>query len=420
MIPRALDHQGYVSAQDPRTFPASAPLVTPAIRSLQNETNMASQGSVAGDNPESKFGLALMQLLKQHQSLGTAPLESQQLNLSDSQAQAGTNAALDPSLQGYASGVISGARGSAEQPYGPLIQGSGQNQQTLGEQIRGLGTGIEAAQSFLKTNIDQQNKSRDDARNLIHQSFVDFGGSAFDKIKPEEAAALEKAAGLPKGYIQSAGKTIKERELELKKQHDADVAAQKEQLNGLTRTQINNTVNQIAQAFDNEAVVKNYNTIAEAVNFVKNSGMTPTDDIGRIYQFAKIMDPSSAVREGEYKTVQDYATSLLQRFGLKSKRVFTNSGFLTDEARKFLLDTLNNRLKSSETNYKNVYNQYQKRLSAAKSGQMNSITDYGQAFGNSEDTVGTGNNSTTIMTGPGGTFSVPNDKVDLFRKNGYK
>ncbi len=32
----------------------------------------------------------------------------------------------------------------------------------------------------------------------------------------------------------------------------------------------------------------------------------------------------------------------------------------------------------------------------------------------------TSNTGTTVMTGPGGTFNVPNDQVDKFKENGYK
>lgn len=149
---------------------------------------------------------------------------------------------------------------------------------------------------------------------------------------------------------------------------------------GLTPGQINTTVNQIRGSFDNEPIVKQYNTIATTVNALKDAGTSPTDDIQRVYAFAKIMDPNSAVREGEYKTVQDYATSLLQRAGIKANRVFNNSGFLTDEARKFMLGTLNNVLTSNKKAYDNVASEYQRQIDDAYAGKPQSITNYGQAF----------------------------------------
>ena len=149
---------------------------------------------------------------------------------------------------------------------------------------------------------------------------------------------------------------------------------------GLTSAQINSTINQIAGSFDNEQIVKDYNSILAQVNFVKTAGTTPTDDISRVYAFAKVMDPTSVVREGEYKTVQDYSQALLQQFGLRAERVFTNTGFLTPEARTFLQNTLQRRLTTSQQQYDNLRTSYQQRISDAQSGGYNSLTNYGGAF----------------------------------------
>lgn len=138
----------------------------------------------------------------------------------------------------------------------------------------------------------------------------------------------------------------------------------------------------IAGQFDSEQAVKNYQTIAETVDAVKNAGTSPTDDIQRVYAVAKVFDPNSAVREGEYKTVQDYATSLLQRAGLKANRVFNNDGFLTDEARKFINTSLDNRLSSSKKAYDNIYSSYGDRINkvTGKTDGKDYITDYSDAF----------------------------------------
>ena len=145
---------------------------------------------------------------------------------------------------------------------------------------------------------------------------------------------------------------------------------------GLTPGQINTTINSIRGAFDNEAIVKEYNTMAGQVNFVRSAGKTPTDDISRIYAFAKMMDPTSAVKEGEYDTIQKYSTALLQRYGLNARRVFDNSGFLTDEARKFLLNTMERRFAVSQSQYKQVAEEYQRQIDDVKAGRPQTITDY--------------------------------------------
>lgn len=138
----------------------------------------------------------------------------------------------------------------------------------------------------------------------------------------------------------------------------------------------------IAGQFDNEQVVKDYNTAATQVSYINTLGDKPTDDIARVYAFAKVMDPNSVVREGEYKTVQDYAQAVMQSAGLKAQRVFTNTGFLTDEARTFMQNTLAARLKTQEKTFKNVYDEYGRRINKI-SGQNDGtdyLTDYSKGY----------------------------------------
>ena len=168
---------------------------------------------------------------------------------------------------------------------------------------------------------------------------------------------------------------------------DANRKAKASGAGALSSSQMNSTINQIAGSFDNEPIVKEFNTISANVNFIKTAGSSPTDDIGRIYAFAKVMDPNSVVREGEYKTVQDYSQALLHNYGLKAKRVFDNAGFLTPEARTFLKDTLQRRLNTSEQQYKQVQSQYQKRIDAVQGGGFNTLTDYTTQFKETKDSV---------------------------------
>lgn len=148
-------------------------------------------------------------------------------------------------------------------------------------------------------------------------------------------------------------------------------------------------VQTVASQFDGEQAVKNYQTSAEAVDAVKNAGNTSTDDQARIYAFAKVMDPNSVVRESEYDTVQKYSQAVLTHAGIKAKRIFDNSGLLTPEARKLMLDTLNNRLASSKKAYDNIYNSYASRINkvTGKADGKDYITDYSAAF--NQDTPST-------------------------------
>lgn len=150
----------------------------------------------------------------------------------------------------------------------------------------------------------------------------------------------------------------------------------------LTSAQKNQTINQIAQNFDNEQIVKDYNSLATNVNFVKslvNKGnLTSADNQGILYAFAKAMDPNSVVREGEYATVQKYSQSWASSFGFDAMRVLANTDFLTTSAVQNLVSTMDAKLNASQSAYTNLQTEYQKRLDTVNSGGFNSLTNYKQ------------------------------------------
>jgi hypothetical protein len=183
-----------------------------------------------------------------------------------------------------------------------------------------------------------------------------------------------------------------------------------EKTTGDLPTGVATRVDKMSSQFDNEAVVKQYASIVEQVDAVKNAGVNPTDDIQRIYAFAKVMDPTSVVREGEYKTVEKYAQALIQHAGKSIKRVFDNAGFLTEEARSFMLTTLEQRLKSSEKSYMNVFNEYGRRINmiTGNTDGTSYITDYSKPYSSGQFQV----------TAPDGvTYSFPSQEaLNNFKK----
>ena len=158
---------------------------------------------------------------------------------------------------------------------------------------------------------------------------------------------------------------------------------------GLNQSQ-NQRVTQIANQFENEPIVKNYNIIAEGANFANSLGTgakgNAGDDQALLYAFAKAMDPGSVVREGEYATVQKYAQSWADNFGFKADRIFSNSPFLTDDARRQMKDTIGKKVTSAKQSYDNVHNEYGRRieLQAGVKGGKDYLTNYGQAFDGSK------------------------------------
>lgn len=181
--------------------------------------------------------------------------------------------------------------------------------------------------------------------------------------------------------------------------------------NGLTPGQVNTTVNQIAGAFDSEPIVKAYNTVNEGYQTIKNIGVntnSPADDIAFIYAFAKIMDPNSVVREGEYNTIQQYAQTWADNFGFKAKRVFSNTNFLTPDAKQKMLNALAPKIKTIENQYNNLYSEYQRQINDAYGGSPRQLTNY--AGGN------TGGNT---QSQEGGKFDYLMPQIEIKGQNSY-
>jgi hypothetical protein len=140
-----------------------------------------------------------------------------------------------------------------------------------------------------------------------------------------------------------------------------------------------------AKGFDSQPVVKRTQTMAEAVSFANSldpNTKNPADDQALIYAFAKAMDPDSVVREGEYATVQKYAQSWAERFGFDVARVFTNTAFLTPQARANMKATIQQRYAPAKAQYDNVRRSYADRINRMTGGTDGDqyLIDYAGAF----------------------------------------
>ena len=217
----------------------------------------------------------------------------------------------------------------------------------------------------LTTVLDFEDKKRESAR--------EDRKLAFDMSQPKYGSGVigEYQFAKQNGYAGSF------------EQYQNEDANRKAAALGLSPAQLNSTINQIAGSFDNEPIVKSYNTAMEGYEFAKsinpNSG-NPADDIGLIYAFAKIMDPNSVVREGEYNTIQKYAQSWAQSFGFNAQRIFSNTNFLSADAKTKLLATLTAKIAPIQQQYENLYNQYQGRIANVQDGGYNTLTDYSTPY----------------------------------------
>lgn len=141
-----------------------------------------------------------------------------------------------------------------------------------------------------------------------------------------------------------------------------------------------------AKGFDAQAIVKTTQKMAEAVGFANSldpNTKNPADDQALIYAFAKAMDPDSVVREGEYATVQKYAQAWAETFGFNAARLFTNTSFLTPQARLNMKQTIQKRYAAGRVQYDNVRKSYAAQIDKI-TGQPGSgeewLVDYGGAF----------------------------------------
>lgn len=146
-------------------------------------------------------------------------------------------------------------------------------------------------------------------------------------------------------------------------------------------------------AFKTEPLVTNFNTIQDGYNFASSiSGKTtnPADDQALIYSLAKVLDPNSVVREGEYATAAKYSQSWLKAFGKSVSQAIAGTGFLSEEARKNIKNTIATRYAASKKSYDNVYNQYV--------GGINNLTgrDNGALFLKNYSTSGNTSDSNTV------------------------
>jgi hypothetical protein len=139
------------------------------------------------------------------------------------------------------------------------------------------------------------------------------------------------------------------------------------------------------RGFEANPVVKKTATMAEAVSFadaLDPNTTNPSDDQALIYAFAKVMDPESVVREGEYATVQKYAQSWSESFGFDVKRIFSNSPFLTPQARANMKATIRQKYASVRGQFDNIRNEYGRQIEriTRQPGGVDELPDFGAAY----------------------------------------
>jgi len=122
----------------------------------------------------SKFNDALLSMLKQYQTMGTANFASQAYNAQTQQ----NNAVLNPNLtnlQGASPAQQQSVIQSGANVFSPTIQGAQQGAQTFSEQLNSFGNLLNRAQDLATQHANDLKQAKTDAQNLIHDAIS--GGS---------------------------------------------------------------------------------------------------------------------------------------------------------------------------------------------------------------------------------------------------
>jgi hypothetical protein len=127
----------------------------------------------------------------------------------------------------------------------------------------------------------------------------------------------------------------------------------------------------LAARYQRDPIVNRTVKLVESKIFVESldpNSTNPADDQALIYAFAKAMDPDSAVREGEYATVQKYNQSWIEKLGFNAARIVDNKEFLTPEARANIKSTILKRATTSERVYRNLRKEYGTKINKVTGG----------------------------------------------------
>ena len=291
-------------------------------------------------NQSSQLGLALQDMLRRAQGLGTAGFAQQGFNAQEQQAQ--RQAYTAPGLIGASPEMQASTRGAEAGALNPTIQGAQRGAQTFSEQIGGLKEGIQGFQSILKEEEARQDRERDDARALVNQALTTFGSRGFDVLDKKYLTL----AGYDSKTIGLAKDTLKERELAAKVPVKRDTS--------------------VAEFGDRKVLIDN------------QTGET-IKDLG---------SATSGATDASATYTQEQATRTLN--GIRGAITKANNGELVLGRRAAFEEQLNSTLQSDK--YRNTVSTIQQIKSSVSLGElaaMREASKTGGALGNISDAEGT-------------------------------
>ena len=261
---------------------------------------------VAESTPDSEaFGLAVMDMLRNYQGA----FSRQQFGAQEQQ----TTRAQAPLPPDLANMQLSGAdqlafRKGEIGAVEPTVKGAEAGQKTVSGHLAQIA-------DIMKFQQTSKDKARDDARNVIKDALTLGGADSLKSLSPELIKEIEKTAGYPTGYIEGLTSTLRERELELKRQNAATNRGLTEYQKSNVLTRLNENISKNA-TYSKTTSMRNY---GDNVIAALNIG-TGVSDIAAINQFQKVIDEGAVTRDQDVKLIQG-AQSLINRLKTKIKNL---------------------------------------------------------------------------------------------------
>lgn len=405
-----LDHQGFVSSQDPRTV---NPTVQPSPQgggSLQG-TMTTPQVSTQPQGLPTTGNAAFYNALSQFMTKANANnelVEQKNVMLKHLFDSGG----ISPEEK---SKLPASVQMDLEKGNDDLIK---LNVELINEKLSGrVNQTLNSVQYLLKGYQEDQRlaeERRQQSQAQIQNAITQFGSRAFSNLSPEGKRQLEQAAGLGTGYLDKIPKTISERNLELD--------AYKASLDG------SDSVDPFGNVYLPEKDIKAIDSSAEgkklkALGELKRSTKTYQDLVNQ--HGVEIYGANRSALESAYadlkvkwkeaanlgaltgpdlELIVDAVKPATGIGGIKAKLVGGLGGI------KKSLDQL---LTTTDTEA-----DVAKDLIASKKSSYGNSSYLQELYSPFKDVEGGG---TTLMVGPDGKqWNVPNDKIDIFKQNGFK
>lgn len=144
-------------------------------------------------------------------------------------------------------------------------------------------------------------------------------------------------------------------------------------------------VQTIANQFDGEPIVKNYNEVVnkyQSVSRIINGGVGGPGDLAVVYEFMKGLDPTSVVRESEYASAAKSGNIFRGAMARFNGYFKDKGGILPPEVKDSFRSILGSKLGVVSSQYQNVFNEYGRRIDklTGRNDGTSYLTDYSGAF----------------------------------------